>query len=156
MKTILVPVDFSDISNATIDTACALVQDIHVHLVFLYVEPTDSATSGIAAETPAKNKKRAEERFREILARAHSQGIAASFRVATGDPVSQILQSSLELNADLIVMGTHHYDRLSGATVGRTFQEVLRESHCPLVLVPREKTSSRNTVVNRRLAPLLR
>ncbi len=133
MKTILVPLDFSPISEKTAAAALALVQDIHVNVVFLHVRnvvaPAESKESEVADAY-------AEARMRGIVRKARDQGIIANARVSRGAAVDQILKEAKATGADLIVMGSHHYDAINGATVGETFKQVLKNAHCPLVLVP--------------------
>jgi universal stress protein A len=132
VKTILVPVDFSEISAKTAETAFALVQDIHVKLVFLHVLNSPPAHGGV---DPAV-------KLDALVRAAREQGIVATIRLAYGTPVAQILSLAEELRADLIVMGSH--DRLSthGSSVGSTTRGVLAAAPCPLVLVPSEKAKA--------------
>lgn len=146
MKTILVPIDFSDVSEKTAATAFSLVQDIHVDLVFLHVMdpslPVRVFTSA-KPETASKtsDETRAAERLRDLVRQAHVQGIIATFRLAHGSPVAQILEHAKQLRADLIVMGSHDYGSTEGSTVGSTTKGVLYATPCPIVVVPSDKTS---------------
>lgn len=138
MKTILVPLDFSGVSEKTAAAALALVQDIHVNVVFLHVEQKGPDRRARIDREPVAvwSDPEIEERMRGIVRRARDQGIIATSRVARGSPAEEILQQAGALDADLIVMGSHHYDKIEGTTVGSTFQEVLRKARCPLMLVP--------------------
>src|SRR5438045_1976582 len=117
MKIILVPIDFTDVSNSTVEAAFSLVQDIHVKLVFLYVETpaTPFDRPGQPAESSTKTRAHAEERLRLIARQAQDQRIIASFRATSERPVEQILHYAETLKASLIVMGTHHYDVVAGS-----------------------------------------
>lgn len=145
MKTILVPVDFSEVSEKTATTAFSLVQDIHVDLVFLHVmspnAPVRVFTTGRGDITPSPltDETRAAERLKELVKKAHVQGIIASYRLVQGSPVSQILDQAKQLRADLIVMGSHDYGSTHGSTVGTTTKGVLYASPCPIVVVPSDK-----------------
>lgn len=138
MKTILVPLDFSGVSERTASAALALVQDIHVNVVFLHVETNGSGRRARIDREPVAvaSDPRIEERMRRIVRHARDQGIIATARVAHGSPAQEILKQAGALDAALIVMGSHHYDQIEGTTVGSTFREVLKQARCPLVLVP--------------------
>jgi nucleotide-binding universal stress UspA family protein len=143
MKTILVPIDFTESSNPTVEAAFSLVQDIHVSLVFLHVEPPPASINFTTRieESWEEKSPNTEDRLRAIVRRAQDQGIIASFLIVSGQPIEQILRYADEFNAELIVMGSHHHDLISGSRAGRTFQEVLRKTRCPLVLVPAGKSA---------------
>lgn len=144
MKTILVPIDFSEVSEKTAATAFSLVQDIHVDLVFLHVMDSSQPirvfnTSKAGASASSSPETLAAERLREWVRQAHAQGIIASYRLAHGSPIAQILQHAKQLRADLIVIGSHDYGSSRGSTVGSTTKGVLYATPCPIVVVPSDK-----------------
>jgi nucleotide-binding universal stress UspA family protein len=58
--------------------------------------------------------------------------------VRAGQPARSILQTAIDVNADLIVIGTHQRTRLETLFVGSVAESVLRDAHCPvLVAVPK-------------------
>lgn len=58
--------------------------------------------------------------------------------VRAGQPARSILQTAVDIDADLIVMGTHQRTRLESMLVGSVAEHVLRAAHCPvLVAVPK-------------------
>lgn len=56
--------------------------------------------------------------------------------VKVGQPVKEILNTSIEGNYDLIVMATHGYGRLEELLVGSVSRGVIRKSKIPVFLVP--------------------
>ena len=58
--------------------------------------------------------------------------------VRAGSPPRSILQAAVDVNADLIVLGTHQRTRLESMIVGSVTEHVLRDAHCPvLVVIPK-------------------
>jgi nucleotide-binding universal stress UspA family protein len=58
--------------------------------------------------------------------------------VRAGQPARSILQTAVDIDADLIVMGTHQRTHLESMIVGSVAERVLRAAHCPvLVAVPK-------------------
>lgn len=53
-----------------------------------------------------------------------------------GSPVGQILEHSDNLEADLIVVGSHGQGRLKYALLGSVAEKLLRKSHRPVMVVP--------------------
>jgi nucleotide-binding universal stress UspA family protein len=52
-----------------------------------------------------------------------------------GNPVEEILKQSMELNCDLIVLGTHGIGSLEDAMIGSTARRVVRRSTIPVLVV---------------------
>jgi nucleotide-binding universal stress UspA family protein len=58
--------------------------------------------------------------------------------VRAGQPSRSILQTAIDIDADLIVVGTHQRSRLGVMLNGSVAERVLRDAHCPvLVAVPK-------------------
>jgi nucleotide-binding universal stress UspA family protein len=52
-----------------------------------------------------------------------------------GDPVTVILDLAKELNADMIVLGTHGKRGLERLLLGSVAEQVLRKAPCPVLTV---------------------
>lgn len=59
--------------------------------------------------------------------------------VRLGRPVEALLQACVDLDADLLLVGTHGRTGLQRMLLGSVAQRLLREAHCP-VLVARTKS----------------
>jgi len=55
--------------------------------------------------------------------------------VESGNPVEKILETSEELNCDIIVMGSHGHGGFVGALIGSTARRVIRRSKKPVLVV---------------------
>jgi len=60
----------------------------------------------------------------------------ASIQVVHGHPVAKILQTADQLNADVIVMGSHGKGPVEYAFLGSTAEKVLRKSKRPVFVIP--------------------
>jgi nucleotide-binding universal stress UspA family protein len=54
--------------------------------------------------------------------------------VVEGHPVPVLVEASR--TARLLVLGSHGYGRLHHAVLGSTSEEVVRQAHCPVVVIP--------------------
>jgi nucleotide-binding universal stress UspA family protein len=73
---------------------------------------------------------------------AHRCDVIAHVR--SGRPAKQILQTALDLDADLIVVGTHRRTGLEKLVLGSVAQSVLQDAPCPVLLaVPKDARSAR-------------
>lgn len=77
-----------------------------------------------------------EMRLDRLLASSEPQRVEAHLRL--GEPVATVLQAAHDIDADLIVVGTHRRAGLRRFLQGSVAERILRESHCPvLVAFPR-------------------
>jgi nucleotide-binding universal stress UspA family protein len=60
----------------------------------------------------------------------------ASIEVLHGDPVAKILQAADQVNADVIVMGSHGKGEVSYTFLGSVAEKVLRKSKRPVFIIP--------------------
>jgi nucleotide-binding universal stress UspA family protein len=63
--------------------------------------------------------------------------------VVTGHPVDQIVHQAEEMDADLIVIGSHGRGGLADVTLGSTSRRVLRRCAMPVLVVRLHKNGTR-------------
>jgi nucleotide-binding universal stress UspA family protein len=142
IKTILVPVDFSKLSEPAIEAARDLARrfDAAIHLVHVhefYYPP------GLLAPVPMSvaiyRDDAATRRARRLRILARKNGVAAgNCHFLDGAPTFQeICKLARQIGADLIVMPTHGYTGITRFFGGSTAERVVQHSPCP-VLVARE------------------
>ena len=165
MKRVLVPIDFSDVTPQVIDLARQLAKalDAEIHLVHVK-ELTAAAAPGMLgyglagmpelapmAGVPVPGFEPVPETLPEDegqtskLAKWQAEiaqdGIKVSLHEPTGTVAEEILNEADELNADLIVMGTHGHGAMYNLLVGSAAKAVLKQSTRPVLLVPGPKSS---------------
>lgn len=59
--------------------------------------------------------------------------------VVTGDPATEILNKTDELDCDIIIMGTHGKGAISHAFLGSVSEKVLHRIHKPVYIIPLPK-----------------
>lgn len=140
---VLFPTDFSPLADVALEHAVELAvkhgATLHMlHAVVLHADdPNDPAHLFPDVEEIARRlEEAAEERMTSLiderrlatipLVRAQRRGISVA-------PV--ILDHSLEIDADLVVMSTHGRRGLGHALLGSVAEEVVRQSFCPVLTV---------------------
>jgi nucleotide-binding universal stress UspA family protein len=78
----------------------------------------------------------AESALIEAAERAQAAGVPVTTRLATGDPAERICAYARELDALLVVMGTHGYGAVMSLLLGSVSSTVVRRAGCPVVVVP--------------------
>ena len=163
MKNILVPIDYSEVTQHVIDFVRELAKglDAEVHLV--HVKETSapaaagamgygvfgvpdmvSVSGGPAAglETIARTTPSGEtqHKFTDWEKELADSGLKATLREPIGPVVEQILREADARNADLIVMGTHGHGAMYNLLVGSVTEGVLKHSIRPVLLVPTSRS----------------
>lgn len=145
MKTILAPIDLSQVSEAVVAQAATLARGMSGQVVLLSViQPpviTAEYTSILEniAEINAAGEKNAQRKLAQIQEKLMAEGVTADTLVLVGSPVPHIVEQADLFNADYIVMGSHGHTALYDLIVGSTTHGVLMRAKCPVVIVPSAK-----------------
>jgi nucleotide-binding universal stress UspA family protein len=142
MKTIVVAIDFSSVTDSMLDAAIRLARAFGGKLCLVHVEPPDPSFVGYEAGPQTVRDAVAEE-FREehrklhaLQKRVEEQGVEATSQFIQGPTIEKILEEADRLKADLIVMGSHGHGALYHLLVGSVSEGVLRKAKCPVLVVP--------------------
>lgn len=140
LKRILVPIDFSTVSEAALPWATFLAKHYQAELLLLHVTekfPLDYLLGRELTEsTVAPLMKQAETNLQRIAGSVgKTTGRNASVVVCTGSPFEEICGAAQTLGADLIVLTTHGYTGLKHVWLGSTAERVVRHACCPVLVV---------------------
>ncbi len=142
MKTILVPIDFSNVSDDVIAAARLLARATHARIVILGVAQPPVITSEYGTmlenigEIIAYNEKTIARQLKALVKRLAAPGLPVETVQLTGAPAPLILAQAEAEKADYIVMGSHGHTALYDLVVGSTTHQVLRKARCPVMIVP--------------------
>lgn len=130
---ILAATDFSTRSNRALRQAGLLAQPGDAQLHIVHVVDDDQPDELIRLE-----KREAERLLNEqIASMPELKDVQARPLVATGDPFDGILRTAADVNANLIVMGSHR-KQLLDIVVGTTIERVIRKGLFPVLMVNNE------------------
>ena len=138
-KNILVPIDFSEQSEKAASAACALAAKTGatVHLLHAYLIPVESV--GIALTVSQKYVEQfvqeSKAQLQELVAKLCPNASLGPLLVESGDPREVIVHKAKELNAELIVMGTHGRRGITRALIGSVAESVVRTATCSVLVV---------------------
>ena len=140
LKTILVPSDFSECSEAALRYGLELARrfDARVHLLHVVQDPLTQpwAAEGFSIplfEVVEKWQKEAKERLALAVPAGDAGRVTISATVAW--PYAEILRYAIEYDVDLIVMGTHGRSGMSHMLLGSIAEKVVRRAPCPVLTV---------------------
>ena len=141
---ILAATDFSTRSNRALRQAGLLAQfrkDSQLHLV--HVVDDDQPDSLIRIESREAERILGEQ----AAAMPELQGTKSRAMVVTGDPFDGILRAAKDVNAELIVMGSHRKQLLLDIFTGTTIERVARKGTFPVLMVNHEAQRKYQNVV---------
>ena len=130
---ILAATDFSTRSNRALRQAGLLAQPGSAQLHIVHVVDDDQPDELVRME-----KREAERVLSEQMASMPElRDVQAHPLVVTGDPFDGILRAAADVNADLIVMGSHR-KQLLDIIIGTTIERVIRKGPFPVLMVNNE------------------
>lgn len=149
VKTILIPVDFSQISSNAVDYAMGLAKQLNFDLIFVHsysLAYPASMTTGMAAMSealagnPVSQEETIEKRLKDFLdAFPELNNFNHKSFAVFGATVDIICQVAKDKMVDLIVMGTAGASDMEGFFMGTVSEKVSREAHCPVLVVPESR-----------------
>jgi nucleotide-binding universal stress UspA family protein len=139
---ILVPTDFSEVSDAAVRCASALAEAFGASLTLVHVAEDlveDAATVGAGATwsegSQAKAELEARARLEDLRTSAGLAGREVDCALLVGSPIRRILEFAEQRGFDLIVMGTHGRRAIARMLLGSVAECVVRTSPCPVLTV---------------------
>lgn len=142
MRSILVPIDFSEVSERVIEQAAALATAFSSKLCLLHVAAPDPAFVGwepgpdIVRHERAASLRDEHRRIQDKADALRAAGIDAQALLVQGPTLETILDRAAKVDADVIVIGSHGHGALYRALLGSISEGVVRGSRCPVLIVP--------------------
>ena len=158
MKTILVPVDFSRVTDAVVNEAAALARALPARVVLLTVIQPPVIISeygpllGDVVQITAAGEKHATKQLARLEEQLGAAFVEAEAIQLNGSPIRLIVDQAKKLEADYIVMGSHGHTALYDLLVGSTTHGVLMRAKCPVVIVPSPAMAKPDKVPKRKAA----
>ncbi len=139
MKTIIVPVDFSEYSEYALKAAASLSKKNKVEILALHMldiqNDSISASASYLQEKTAFLYQLAKKRFQAFLKKEYLEGITVKPIIKHFKVFSEVNEVAKEENADLIIMGSHGVTGLKELLVGSNTEKVIRFSEIPVLVV---------------------
>ena len=139
-KKILVPTDASEFSRTALTTALEIARNCQSDILLLHVAYTPQAYWGYSVAYGISISQEELERNGELALEAtltgiNTEGVNVKKMLASGHPVTAILEVLEKESVDLVVMGSHGYGPIAGSVLGSISQRVLQRAKCPVMIV---------------------
>ncbi|HMQ48529.1 MAG TPA: universal stress protein [Saprospiraceae bacterium] len=126
MKSILVPTDFSDFATLAADAAAELARRFEAKLFFFHCLENSPSDTAPEVDQVADTLNAYRGKYPEI-------DIQTGY--ASGTVAATIAQYAAEHAIDFLVMGSHGRSGKSEYFIGSVTQKVIRQVHCPVLVV---------------------
>lgn len=146
IRTILVPVDFSEHSRRALDYALRLAAELgsKVHVLHVVPEPWEylPLEQGIWGEEAKEHSvtgklvyeaRRALDQLVANLPEENREKLESA--VTTGTPYRVVLEATKSGQYDLVVMGTHGRTGLEHAMLGSVAERIVAHAGCPVLTI---------------------
>jgi nucleotide-binding universal stress UspA family protein len=142
LKRILVPTDLSEFSQHAVRYGCEFARRFLAELHLLTVVQDVVALipePGMAFPAPGEYMQELRDASQQALARLPEgplgEGLTITREVRVGTPFLEIVRYARDMDADLVVIGTHGRSGLAHVLLGSTAEKVVRKSNCPVLTV---------------------
>ncbi|MFB3948272.1 universal stress protein [Aeromonas veronii bv. sobria] len=138
IKTLLCPVDFSQMSRAVLDYAVFMAQSHQAQLKLIHVVDQLHGFDSYkilhmtAIQITHEMERQARTQLKELVA---TLPIPATFDIRFGRAADEIVIQAKEDEVELIVMGSHGRSGISHLLVGSVAESVVRHAPCPVLVV---------------------
>jgi nucleotide-binding universal stress UspA family protein len=147
MKTLLVPLDFSDTTDRVLAHAADLARALEARLVLVHIVepvatyvPVGASMDVIAAAPPqtaeVQDLSVDEARLRSLSQPLSATGLSVECLAILGLAVDDILDQAAKCEASYIVLGSHGHGALYHLFSGSVVNGVLKRATCPVLVVP--------------------
>jgi nucleotide-binding universal stress UspA family protein len=154
IRTILVPVDFSDCSLAGLTYAVRFAREFGGRIIALHVTdlgPVMMTTGSGEYHSPVyiqAARRRCDDEMRDFLKRVNFDRVRVDRLSVAGYCPAAIYEAAEKEDVDLIIISTHGRTGLGRALIGSVAEGTVRNAACPVLVVPssaamRERTTSR-------------
>ena len=142
MKTLIVPVDFSQQSEYALKVAASLAKKQKAEILVLHMlelnEAMITSTEGFHPEQTVFLLKLAEKKLTEFLEKDYLKDIKITPVIKHFKVFGEVNDIAEKHHADMIIMGSHGSDGLKEIFVGSNAEKVVRHSEIPVLVVKGE------------------
>ena len=162
IRTILVPVDFSDCSLAGLTYAVRFAKEVGARIVVVHVAdlgPVMMTTGRGDYDSPTyieAARRRCGDQMKGFLKRVSFDGVPVDASAVAGYCPGAIYEAAAKEGADLIIISTHGRTGLRRTFIGSVAEGTVRHAACPVIVVPSFSREEKRGLSERTSQPALR
>ena len=150
MKNIVVAIDFSQITPEIMTQAETLAQAFKSKLWLIHITEPEPDFVGFKTGPQPKRDHWAEQfrkehkQIQDLAEQLRQKGLDTVALLTQGSTVETILAEAKKLAADLIIVGSHGRSGIEKLFMGSVSEGILKDSLCPVLVIPASSRSLEN------------
>ena len=147
IKTILVPIDFSDVTDVVLAVAGRFAKAFEARILLTHVATVKVDVAGFelcpqyVGNGVARQLGQEDRTLHEYEKTLRAEGLEVTAMLASGPAVHEIAEEAESLKPDLVILGSHSHGVLHHLFTSSVLESMLKHARCPVVIVPRKTTS---------------
>ena len=142
MEKIVVAIDFTEVTSKVLEVAIKMAKLNEAKLYLIHADTMEVYIDFANMYTPPpfelyeKQKKVVEEKMDVIHSTLDKSKIEHECIIIEGPTVKTILEQLKELEADLLIIGSHRHGKLYHFLMGNIHESLITKSQCPVMVIP--------------------
>jgi nucleotide-binding universal stress UspA family protein len=139
VKSILVPIDFSDYSKGALKYAVEIAKKFNAKMYLIYViepvvYPSDFSMGQVSIPAVDHDSfNRSKDELKKLAEMEIDSNIEVEVIIKSGKPFVEINECASEKDIDLIIIATHGHTGVEHLLFGSTAEKVVRKAPCPVL-----------------------
>lgn len=137
LKTILVALDGSEITEKVIEKLSDLVVSSNTRVVLCHVFPTPDSEIELPADRPHPDSPKLSyfQIEKQLQSYQEKLPVNSELELVSGDPAEEIIRLANIYKADLVVVGSRGLTGMTRIVLGSVSTQVMEEAHCSVLVV---------------------
>ncbi len=141
-KKILVPLDFSDVTDHVVDEAQRMARQTGAKTWLIHVVAPEPDFIGYEVgpayirDSIARNLRDQHQRLQQYQERFAAEGLEAKALLLSGVPTRKILTEMDRVGPDLVIIGSHGHGALYHLMMGSVATSIVKHAACPVLIIP--------------------
>ncbi len=160
MNNLLAAIDFSTSTDGVIEESCRLAKALDAKLWVLHVASDEAhavtyetssysdlipdisnmpADVQLARDLSAEELKREHRELLGLSSKLKSEGVTSQAILVKGNAAKEIVSKANDIDADIILLGSHGHGLLHKALLGSVSESIIRHAPCKIMIIPSPK-----------------
>ncbi|NLF29265.1 MAG: universal stress protein [Planctomycetes bacterium] len=139
---ILVPLDFSDVTDRVVDEALRTARQTGAKTWLIHVAAPEPDFIGYEVgpayirDSMARSLREQHQRLQQYQERFTAEGLEVKALLLSGVPTRKIVSEMARVQPDLVIIGSHGHGALYHLMMGSVATSIVKHAVCPVLVIP--------------------